>query len=266
MQLSDEMIEKCKRNRNNKGFTILDDNYIIIRGDNIEEYVAKCKRLHENGVNYCGPVAFRKVDGIPYALEYRAKGCEMSHYYRFCDSLVSSAENYVDAFSDYMETLKMLSNAPEEQYLKFFDDIERLKEEGLRPDYCHYGNLFYDENVGFSFIDVYPVRDIEHSRLPVQQIFNIIVNPRFCMGTKSGSLSVLPQEQKNDYNMYMSDICKKILVGLHQYGYPPEEIKKFISSKCYSFDEDSCLSQTELQHKIEEMNNVKDLSSFVLEI
>lgn len=136
-------------------------------------------------------------------------------------------------------------------------DKEKIKED-LRPDYCHYGNLFYDKNIGFSFIDVYPVRDITHYSLPVNQIFNIIVNPKFTMRTKSGSLSVLPQELKEDYNIYMSDICKKILTGLYQYGYPQEEIKKFIDSKCYSFTETDCLNQEELQHKIEEMNKVKD--------
>lgn len=265
MQLSDEMIEKCNKSPNVKGFTILDDNYIIIR-DNVEEYVEKCKRLQEKGVNYCGPVAYKKVDGVPYALELRAKGYEMSHYYKFCDKLANSSKDYSDTFFYYIEILQMLSHAPIEQYLKFFDDIERLKEEGLRPDYCHYGNLFYDKNVGFSFIDVYPIRDIEHARLPVQQIFNIIVNPRFHMKTKSGSLSILPQEQKSSYNMYMSDICKKIIMGLQQYGYPPEEIRKFIDSKCYSFDENSCLNQADLQQKIEEMNNVKDFSSWVLEL
>lgn len=262
MQLTDEIILKCKNSNKPKGFTILDENYVVIR-DDIEEYIEKSKRLHEQGVNYCGPIDYRKVDGVPYTLEYRAHGTEMSHYYNFCDKLVNSAEEYLDTFSNYMGILQMLSHAPEKQYLKFFDDIEKMKKEGLRPDYCHYGNLFYDKNVGFSFIDVYPIRDIAHSSIPVNQIFNIIVNPRFRMRTKSGSLSILPKELKEDYNMYMSDICKKILTGLYQYGYPQEEIKRFIDSKCYSFDETDCLNQEELQHKIEEMNKVKDFSLYI---
>ncbi len=262
MQLSDEIILKCKNSNNPKGFTILDENYIVIR-DDVEEYIEKAKRLHEQGVNYCGPVDYRKVDGVPYALEYRAHGTELNHYYNFCDKLPNSAEEYLNTFSEYMEVLEMLSHAPEEQYLKFFDDIEKMKNEGLRPDYCHYGNLFYDKDVGFSFIDVYPVQNMAHDSLPVNQIFNIIVNPRFRMRTKSGSLSVLPKELKRNYNMYMSDICKKIFTGLNQYGYPQDEIKRFIDSKCYYFDETACLSQEELQHKIEEMNNVKDYSLYI---
>lgn len=206
IQLSDEIILKCKNSNNPKGFTILDENYIVIRDD---------------------------------------------------------VEEYLNTFSEYMEVLEMLSHAPEEQYLKFFDDIEKMKKEGLRPDYCHYGNLFYDKDVGFSFIDVYPVQNMAHDSLPVNQIFNIIVNPRFRMRTKSGSLSVLPKELKRNYNMYMSDICKKIFTGLNQYGYPQDEIKRFIDSKCYYFDETACLSQEELQHKIEEMNNVKDFSLYI---
>lgn len=262
MQLTDEIILKCKNSNKSKGFTIIDENYIVIK-DEIKEYIEKSKRLHEQGVNYCGPVDYRKVDGVPYVLEYRAHGTEMSHYYNFCDKFVNSDKEYLDMFSEYMGVLQMLSQAPEEQYLKFFDDIEKMKKEGLKPDYCHYGNLFYDKDVGFSFIDVYPVRDEADSSIPVNQIFNIIVNPRFKMRTKSGSLSILPQELKEDYNIYMSDICKKILAGLYQYGYPQEEIKKFVDSKCYSFNETDCLSQEELQHKIEEMNKAKDFSLYI---
>ncbi len=262
MKLSDEIILKCKNSNKSKGFTIIDENYIVIR-DDIEEYIEKSKRLHKQGVNYCGPVDYRKVDGVPYTLEYRAHGTEMSHYYDFCNKLVNNAEEYMKTFSEYMGVLQMLSHAPEKQYLKFFDDIEKMRKEGLRPDYCHYGNLFYDKDVGFSFIDVYPVRDMTHSTLPVNEIFNIIINPKFRMRTRSGSLSILPQELKEDYNKYMSDICKKILTGLYQYGYPQEEINRFIDSKCYSFDENVCLNREELQHKIEEMNNVKEISLYI---
>ena len=262
MQLTDDIILKCKNSENTNGFTILDENYIVIK-DTVEKYIERSKRLHSQGVNYCGPVDCREIDGVTYALEYRAPGVEMSHYYKFCDKPVNSAKEYMDTFSEYINVLHMLSNASEEQYLKFFEDIEKMKKEGLRPDYCHYGNLFYDKNVGFSFIDVYPIRNITHYNLPVNQIFNIIINPKFKMQTKAGSISVLPQELKKDYNMYISDICKKILQGLSQYGYPKEEIKAFIDSKCYYFDENACLDKEQLQHMIVEMNNVKESPIYI---
>ena len=34
------------------------------------------------------------------------------------------------------------------------DDIDKMAEEGLIPDVCNYGNLFFDSEVVFSFIDV----------------------------------------------------------------------------------------------------------------
>lgn len=253
MQLTDDMISKCNNSDNTKGFTIVNENYIVIK-DDVTEYIERTIRLHNQGVNYCGPVDCKKIGKVTYALEYRAPGVEMSHYYKFCDKQVNSAKEYMDAFSEYISVLHMLSNAPEEQYLKFFEDIEKMKMEGLRPDYCHYGNLFYDKNVGFSFIDVYPIRNITHYTLPVNQIFNIIINPKFRMATKSGSISVLPQEFESDYTLYISDIGKKILQGLSQYGYPEEEIKAFIDSKCYNFDENACLDEEQLQHMIEDMN------------
>ena len=69
---------------------------------------------------------------------------------------------------------------------------------------------------------------------------------------------------KNSNNPKGFTISRKtILTGLYKYGYTEEEIKRFIDSKCYSFDETDCLCQEELQHKIEEMNKVKDFSLYI---
>ena len=46
-------------------------------------------------------------------------------------------------------------------------------------------------------------------------------------------------------------------------GYPEDEIKSFIDSGYYSFDEDSCLSQDKLQHMIEEMNSKETYSLYI---
>lgn len=44
MQLSDEVILKCKNSNNIKGFTILDENYIVIQ-DDVEDYIEKTKKI-----------------------------------------------------------------------------------------------------------------------------------------------------------------------------------------------------------------------------
>jgi hypothetical protein len=52
-------------------------------------------------------------------------------YYNYDDKIP-----YNEAFKKYISFLELLSKAPQEQYDKFFSDIEAMQKESLRPDYC----------------------------------------------------------------------------------------------------------------------------------
>lgn len=252
MKLTDEMILKSKVEGKVKGFIILDENYIVIQ-DAVQDIIEKTQRLRNKGVNYCGPIDCREVDGTSYALEHRAPGKEINHSDRLCDTDVNNANEYISIFSQYMSELKKLSLIPQKQYLKFFDDIEELRKEKLKPDCCSLGNLFYDKNVGFSFIDVYPIVTGAPERLSIQNIFYILLNRRFSLPIDGERLSVIPASFQKEYDTYISDIFTKILIGLRQYGYPQDEIKQYIASNRYTFTGNDCLTPEEIQHRIDKL-------------
>lgn len=246
--ITDEMIKKSKKLNNPKGFYVIDDNYILIRDDLEESWIEKTKRLRARGVNYCGPIELKKVDNQTYALEHRARGKMLD-----ITSTISGKDDYFHAFEEYMNNLRLLYNAPQEQYDKFFDDIDKMAEEGLKPDVCTYGNLFYDPEVGFSFIDVYP--NVQARRLSVNSIFDILLNNKF----RIGGVSLLPEELGKEYNLMMRELYRKITAGLIKFGYPEEEIKRYVDRAVHSFSENECVCQGNIQEtfnkRLQEVNS-----------
>ena len=249
--ITDEMIKKSNESQNAKGFYVIDDNYILIR-DNLEEsWIEKTKRLRAQGVNYCGPIELRKVDNQTYALEHRARGQMMDF-----TSTMRGGEDYLHAFEEYMNNLRLLYNAPQEQYDKFFDDIDKMAEEGLKPDACNYGNLFYDSEIGFSFIDVYPT--VQARRLSVNSIFDILLNNKF----KISGISLLPEEFGKEYNLIMRELYRKITAGLIKFGYPEEEIKRFVDRGLHSFSETECVCQANIQETFNKRLQERNAQNF----
>lgn len=234
--ITDEMIKKSKESNNAKGFYVIDDNYILIRDTLDDSWIEKTKRLRAQGVNYCGPIELRKIDNQTYALEHRAHGLQMD-----ITKTINGGKDYLHAFEEYMNNLRLLYNAPQEQYDKFFDDIDKMAQEGLIPDVCSYGNLFYDPEVGFSFIDVYP--NLREKRLSVDSIFNILLNNKF----KIDGISLLSEEYGKEYNLMMRELYRKITAGLIKFGYPEDEIKRFVDRALHSFSETEFVCQGDIQ-------------------
>ena len=234
--ITDEMIKKSKESNNAKGFYVIDDNYILIRDTLDDSWIEKTKRLRAQGVNYCGPIELKEVDNQTYALEHRARGQMMD-----ITRTIRGGEDYFHAFEEYMNNLRLLYNAPQEQYDKFFNDIDKMAEEGLIPDVCSYGNLFYDPEVGFSFIDVYP--NLRKERLRVDSIFSILLNNKFSISR----ISLLPEEYGKEYNLMMRELYRKITAGLIKFGYPEDEIKRFVDRALHSFSENECVCQGNIQ-------------------
>ena len=154
---------------------------------------------------------------------------------------INGGKDYLQAFEEYMNNLRLLYNAPQEQYDKFFDDIDKMAEEGLIPDVCSYGNLLYDPEVGFSFIDVYP--NVQERRLSVDSIFDILLNNKF----KIRGISLLPEEYGKEYNLMMRELYRKITAGLIKFGYPEQDIKRFVDRALHSFQESECVCQGNTQ-------------------
>ncbi len=234
MKITDEMLNLAKNSRSTKNFTIIDENFIMIV-DNVRHLIPVCEKLRNNGVNYAGPVDYRIVDGKCYTLQHRAKGIENDI------SRITFRNNdnsdYLNCFLRYLNIIESFSAIPLEHFLKFFSDIEMMREENIKPDVCSLDNLFYDKDVGFSFIDVYPGDD----RLSISSIFLILLNRKFSIN----GVSVIPLEYKDRYDKAMKSIFEKIIIGLKRYGYPEEELQEFLQRKIFDFGIESCVSQDE---------------------
>lgn len=250
--ITDEMIKKSKESSGIKGFYIIDDNYILIRDTFDENWIERTKRLRERGVNYCGPIECRVVDNQSYALEHRAQGQEW-----YITKEVNGKGNYLQAFGEYMSKLMALYEAPQEQFDKFFDDIDKMAEEGMKPDVCSYGNLFYDPNIGFSFIDVYPNPD--GRRLDIGSIFSILLNSKFSVS----GISLLPEEYGKEYNLIMREVYRKITKGMLEFGYPEQEIKAYVEKAIHTFSESECVPQGESQKEFDKRSKEREGFIFI---
>lgn len=250
-KISDEIILKAKSIWNGKCFMVIDDHYIIIEdGESLKSEIEKCNRLREKWVNYCGPISYKEYDWKYYFIEHRAPWLQLD-FYDYNDNIKID-----EAFQKYFSYLELLSNASQEQYNKFFSDIELMKKESLRPDYCSLWNLFYDKRIWFSFIDVYPcnIRPWD-SKLSVSQIFNMILNPKFSYK----NLNIIPKEEVDKYNKAIKTIYEKIIKALKLYNYPDNEIKNYLNKKMHEFSSNECVSYKDIEKYIEEHYNPNEI-------
>lgn len=249
-EISEELILQAISKWNHKCFMIIDDNYILIEdGKSLIWEIEKCEKLRKIWVNYCGPISYKEYNWKYYFLECRAPWLQLDFY---------NYENikFDEAFQKYFSFLELLSNAPQEQYNKFFNDIELMKNELLRPDYCSLWNLFYDPNIWFSFIDVYPCNiHLWNAKLSVSQIFNIILNPKFSYK----NLNIIPKEKSDEYNMYIKMIYNKIITALKLYKYSDEEIEDYLNKKIHAFSSDECISYKNIEKYVEEHHNPNEI-------
>lgn len=240
--MTQEQITKSLNSSAPKGFVVIDDDYIVIKGSELDlDWIPKTKRLRERGVNYCGPIDYAIYDQKIFLLEHRAKGMVMEYSeYTFNNPL--NKEIYIEYFNKYMSILRMFANAPLEQYLKFFADIEEMRKELLKPDVCSLSNLFYNPEEGFSFIDVYP----GNQRLSIDDIFLILLNGKFSVN----GVSLLPKEYSEEYTNLLKIIYEKIIIGLRKYGYSSNEIKEYVDKGIHTFKDNEIVKIEELNENI----------------
>ena len=222
----------------------INDKLILISGgESLKWEIEKCYRLRTKWVNYCGPIASKEYNWQCYFLEHKAPWMELN-FYDYNGNI-----SYKDAFDKYFSYLQLLSDAPQEQYNKFFQDIEEMKNESLRPDYCSLWNLFYEPQIWFNFIDVYPcnVRPWD-SKLSVSNIFTILLNPKFTYK----NLHVIPMEELKRYNETIKIIYNKIINWLILFKYSEDEINIYLNGKHHEFSDDECVYYKDIEKHIEE--------------
>jgi hypothetical protein len=172
---SQQMIEATKNMINEKrgdnGFqntkTFLFDEYAVLQTQNmnfrnvdtqdhdlkhLERLAVTLLDLKAQGVNVVPILAFQSDDGNGYIIQPRARGAEL--YDR--DKIEASDKEYV------LERVKFISNAPQEHFDKFTEDALKIIDAGVIIDSAGKDNFFYDEAVGFQFIDLNAHFDYEY--------------------------------------------------------------------------------------------------------
>ena len=106
--------------------------------------------LKAQGVNVVPILAFQSDDGNGYIIQLRAKGAELYDRDRVSD------KEYI------IERIDQLSNAPQVHLDKFVADAIKIMDAGAIVDFVGKDNFFYDETVGFQFIDLNAHYDHEY--------------------------------------------------------------------------------------------------------
>jgi len=138
--------------------TFLFDEYAVLKSQNInvrnvstqdadlkhlENIANTLLDLQKQGINVVPILAFQvNDDGNGYIIQQRAKGAEL--YDR--DKLDN--KGYI------LERVEFFSNLPQEHFDKFVADTIEIMEAGVLIDCVGKDNFFYDETIGFQFIDL----------------------------------------------------------------------------------------------------------------
>ena len=98
--------------------------------------------LQTEGVNVVPILAMQSDGGNGYIVQSRAKGAELY------DNGMMNDKEYV------LGRIELLSNAPQEHFNKFISDALSIIDAGVLIDFRGKDNFFYDETIGFQFIDL----------------------------------------------------------------------------------------------------------------
>ena len=113
--------------------------------------------LQVKGVNVVPILAFQSDNGSGHIIQTRAKGAEL--YDR--DKVRALDKGYIS------ERVRFLSAAPQEHFDKFVADTVKIMGAHLLIDFIGKDNFFYDEKIGFQFIDLFAHYDEYYNGEPL---------------------------------------------------------------------------------------------------
>ena len=136
-----------------------------------DEIVRTLIRLHKQGAGVVPILGYRRVpksaEGLGYVFMAKAKGVELwdDHVMELWNE--ASMECLANIYREsgdraYLERTKQyilnqadrLAQAPQQHYDKFISDYFMLVREDIKVDAGARSNFFYDESIGFQFIDI----------------------------------------------------------------------------------------------------------------
>lgn len=127
----------------NSGVDLNDKFAIISRNDaieNVDKLIAKEKEAQQQGILLARTLASVDIGKLHYDIQELAQG-----------SSVHQMKN--STLQQFIDETRVLCNATDEQILKLYSDAQKLSDLGFKLD-LNPSNIRYDENSGFSFIDL----------------------------------------------------------------------------------------------------------------
>ncbi len=175
MVLTEELYDIGKNSK--EVCTIIDDDYVLVTksmpvtDEKIDDYIEAIRKAKKSGINIATILDYRIIPGttssycngtINYSkgvfLEERAKGKSLEGYCLYYDSNKDSdienfAISYIKKLDEYTKEMERRATGKQEYYDKLVSDCLRVKKFGIEIDPKPL-NFFYEENVGFTIIDV----------------------------------------------------------------------------------------------------------------
>ena len=234
MRLTEELFERGRKQK--EICSIIDEDYVLLSktmpctDQELGDYITTLRKLKNDGVNISTVVDFKFIDNttvifkngeISYTkgvfIEERAKGNNID-----IDSFtIHSKEDmlsYLDATKRYIEEIEKRANANQTVYDKLLNDYLKINASGMTADPKPL-NFFYDENKGYTFIDLinsemntnqYLVRYLSNAAigfgLPI--IYNLDIE---------NNLRLLPESMYDRYNKAISKIFTMILTSVRKF-------------------------------------------------
>lgn len=127
----------------NSGVDLNDKFAIISRNDaieNVDKLIEKEKEAQQQGILLARTLASVDIGKLHYDIQELAQG-----------SSVHQMKN--STLQQFINETRVLCNATDEQILKLYSDAQKLSDLGFKLD-LNPSNIRYDENSGFSFIDL----------------------------------------------------------------------------------------------------------------
>ena len=252
MILNDEIYNSVISN--NKKFTELDDNYCLLyktmpcTDDELELYIDSINKAKANGINVTRILEYKLNNNITHTfkigsytkgvfLEEKAKGkciAENRNLHLNIDDeyeIDLVANQYKAKIEKYLDELEKRANANQEIYDKLVNDYMELNKYNLTPDPKPL-NFFFDENTGFTIIDLLPTKELEVSKNMLPMYMYLIL---FGYGLPKISIcdtteKNIPVYYKNRLDKCILQINKKIFCTLNKVGVNKDIIQETMTS------------------------------------
>lgn len=209
------------------------EDYAIIKSsikcsdyDAQESAIKKVSKLFDDGVNVTKIYGYlcdedtkeTFSNGDAYATSWfvmdKAKGLPLYGGINYRSYL---EEDQTDELNKMLDYIQKLSNAPQSYFDKYVSDYLSIVKSGVMVDPSKKSNFFYDEKLGFSFIDLRNVMDNFNDKYLIMEILSPI-NPPF-LSADNNSADVVSK-----YNTSTANLLLKMNNALLSNSFTQEQI------------------------------------------